>query len=386
MEDHGHTGHILVADDNRLNRIKLVHSLEKDGHTVIAVENGQQALEQMYTQTFDIVLLDLVMPGMDGYQVLEKIKADETLLHIPVIVISALDEMRSVIRCIKMGAADYLPKPFDPVLLSARINASLTSKRMRDREISLLQRVQAEKERGDKLLNIVIPIGVALSGESDFNKMLERILKEAMAFSHADAGTLYIRTENDKLRFEIVYNHSLDIALGGTTGQPVSFPPLSMYDEKGKPEHRYIVTHAAHTGKPINVPDAYEAQGFDFSGTRAFDARTGYRSKSFLASPLKNPQDKVIGVLQLINAQDLQTGEIIPFDANMTQMIASLSLLAAVALDSYRREQGLREQIAQLKIEIDEVKAANQVAEITSTDYFRTLQQKAKGLRAQRKK
>ncbi|HSR31348.1 MAG TPA: response regulator, partial [Anaerolineae bacterium] len=133
------SGHILVVDDNRMNRIKLSRSLEHQGYVVGLAEGGQQALDMLAGQRFDVVLLDIIMPGMDGYQVLEQIKADPELRDLPVIVISALDEIDSAVRCIEMGAEDYLPKPFNPVLLRARLNASLQKKKLRDLEKAYLQ-------------------------------------------------------------------------------------------------------------------------------------------------------------------------------------------------------------------------------------------------------
>jgi signal transduction histidine kinase len=132
-------GHILVVDDNRMNRIKLSRSLESQGHTVLLAEDGQQALDMLQAQSFDVVLLDILMPGMDGYQALQAIKGNPDLRDIPVIVISALDEVDSAVRCIEMGAEDYLPKPFNPVLLRARLNASLQKKNLRDLEKAYLQ-------------------------------------------------------------------------------------------------------------------------------------------------------------------------------------------------------------------------------------------------------
>lgn len=131
-------GKILVVDDNRMNRIKLSRSLEGQGHTVSLAEDGQQALDMLRAEAFDVVLLDIIMPGMDGYEVLEHIKGSE-LRDIPVIVISALDEVDSAVRCIEIGAEDYLPKPFNPVLLRARLNASLQKKKLRDLEKAYLQ-------------------------------------------------------------------------------------------------------------------------------------------------------------------------------------------------------------------------------------------------------
>jgi signal transduction histidine kinase len=133
------SGKILVVDDNRINRLTLSRNLEAEGHNVALVEEGQQALELLRRQPFDVVLLDIIMPGMDGYETLERIKADPELRDIPVIVISAVEELDSAVRCIEMGAEDYLPKPFNPVLLKARLNASLQKKKLRDLEKAFLK-------------------------------------------------------------------------------------------------------------------------------------------------------------------------------------------------------------------------------------------------------
>ncbi|MBM3581424.1 MAG: GAF domain-containing protein, partial [Alphaproteobacteria bacterium] len=170
---------------------------------------------------------------------------------------------------------------------------------------------------GGDLYRRLIDIGIALSAERDFNRLMEMILLEAKAIANADGGTLYIRTDDDKLKFEIMRTDSLNIALGGTTGKPITFPPLNMHDpQTGAPNHMSVATHAALAAVSVNIPDAYEAKDFDFSGTRKFDAGTGYRSKSFLTVPLKNSQNAVIGVLQLLNARDRASGEVIPFGAD----------------------------------------------------------------------
>ncbi|MEP6604113.1 MAG: SpoIIE family protein phosphatase [Spartobacteria bacterium] len=139
-------GFVLVVDDVEANRDVLSRRLERQGYAVVKVENGRQALERLRADTFDLVLLDIMMPEMDGYEVLRRLKADEVLRHIPVIMISALSELDSVVRCIGMGAEDYLPKPFEPTLLKARIGACLEKKRARDREQELGAALHAQNK------------------------------------------------------------------------------------------------------------------------------------------------------------------------------------------------------------------------------------------------
>ncbi|NNJ10818.1 hybrid sensor histidine kinase/response regulator [Chloroflexales bacterium ZM16-3] len=135
-------GKILVVDDNELNRTLLRLQLQREGHQVETAEHGMAAIEMLRAKPFDIVLLDLLMPEMDGFQVLTVLQADSELRRIPVIVISALDEMESIVRCIEMGATDHLARPFSPVLLRARINASLSAKRLHDKEVEYIQQVR----------------------------------------------------------------------------------------------------------------------------------------------------------------------------------------------------------------------------------------------------
>jgi class 3 adenylate cyclase len=134
------TGHLLVVDDNKVNRLLLGRSLEQQGHTIEMVENGRLALEILHLKPFDLVLLDIEMPEMDGYQVLEKVTTDLQLRDIPVIMTTALESLDSVVKCVEMGAEDYLIKPVNPVLLRARIGASLEKKRLRDQQRELIKK------------------------------------------------------------------------------------------------------------------------------------------------------------------------------------------------------------------------------------------------------
>jgi HD-GYP domain-containing protein (c-di-GMP phosphodiesterase class II) len=174
-------------------------------------------------------------------------------------------------------------------------------------------------------------IGASLSAERDINRLLEAILTAAKSITRADGGTLYRVTEDKTLRFEIVRTSSLKFYLGGTTGNPIPFYPIQLYKD-GNPNNSMVAAYAAINGKTVNIADAYTAEGFDFSGTRAFDSKTGYRSRSFLTVPMKNHEGEAIGVLQLLNAQDPQTGEVIAFSSSDQRLAESLASQAAVAL------------------------------------------------------
>ena len=145
------SGHILVVDDDCTNRLKLSLGLKQQGHIVKEAENGRQALEKLRAEPFDLVLLDIMMPDLDGYQVLEEMKNDHALRDVPVIVISAQDELESMVQGIELGAEDYLPKPFNPVLLRARIGACLEKKRLRDQQRKILHTF-ATREIAEELM------------------------------------------------------------------------------------------------------------------------------------------------------------------------------------------------------------------------------------------
>ncbi len=180
----------------------------------------------------------------------------------------------------------------------------------------------------------LIELGIALSAERRFTRLMEMILRGAKELTNADGGTIYLVSDDGReLTFAIVLNDTLGIALGGTTGAPVPFGPVPLRDKQGAPNYKNVAAAAALRGETINLPDAYNAPGFDFSGTRAFDERNRYRSQSFLTVPLKNHDAEVVGVLQLINARS-EAGVTMPFSIDIVPFIEALAGQAAVALDN----------------------------------------------------
>ena len=154
-------GNLLVVDDNQLNRSLLVRRVKRQGHMTSSASDGFQALEMVRNKSFDLVLLDIMMPQMNGYQVLETIKTDSGLRHIPVIMISAVDDIESMVRCIELGAEDYLSKPFVTEILKARINACLEKKRLRDQERAYIKQLAEEQEKSESLLLNILPAPIA---------------------------------------------------------------------------------------------------------------------------------------------------------------------------------------------------------------------------------
>ena len=175
-------------------------------------------------------------------------------------------------------------------------------------------------------------IGLALSKERDMSKLLEMILLEAKRISNSDGGTLYMMTDDKKLKFEIMMTDSLDFHMGGTSGENIPFYPVKLYDDDGEPNNSMVAAYVGLTGETVNIEDAYKAEGFDFSGTKMFDEKTGYHSKSFLTVPLKNHEDEIIGVLQLLNAQTNKNKKIIEFTSEIQGKVEALASQAAVAI------------------------------------------------------
>jgi class 3 adenylate cyclase len=174
---------ILVVDDHQSNRDLLARRLSREGHAVVTAEDGPSALQLVETASFDLILLDLLMPGMSGYDVLCRLKADPRHFEIPVIVISALDDIASVVRCIRAGAEDYMPKPFDPVLLRARIDASLERKHLRDREKLILEELRSEKAKSELLLLNMLPRAILSRLQEGETVIADRLPEATILFA-----------------------------------------------------------------------------------------------------------------------------------------------------------------------------------------------------------
>ncbi len=196
-----------------------------------------------------------------------------------------------------------------------------------NQKMDALNRIKFLEDR----LHRLSEIGMALSTEKDSDKLFEMILEEAKNITKADGRTLYTMNEEGNLSFEIVRTDSLNTVMGGSSGVEIPFYPVHLWLDNRTPNQKNVSAYVALTGKTVNIKDAYQEEGYDFEGTKNFDKKNGYRSKSFLAVPLKNHENEIIGVMQLINAQD-ENGEVISFNSAMQEQIESLASQGAVAL------------------------------------------------------
>ena len=231
-----------------------------------------------------------------------------------------------------MDSSNKASGPNRSILLDFDIDSLTRDKRLNKLLKSFITEVQHYAENQISRIKRLSQVGMALSSVKDIRKLLELIVGEARDLSNADAGTLYtVDKKKRELSFQIMQNDTMKTRLGGTENAKITLPNVPLYID-GEPNYGNVSSFAALTEEIVNIPDVYEADGFDFTGPRKYDAATGYRSKSMLVIPLKNHENTIIGVLQLLNAMDSETGEIIPFSNEFVDMIASLASQAAIAL------------------------------------------------------
>ncbi len=330
------------------------------------LDTGRNQLEAARNQTLVVGILALLFGLLQAFVFRENIAGP-------------VGRLTSVAEHIQQGnleAQAYLESGDEIGTLADTFN------RMTGQLRQTLTQVRQEKKRADDLLNVVIPIGVDLASERDFNRLLQKMLLEAKQFCRANTGLIYLLTEDQHLQAVIVRDEARGLALGGTTGKEVPLPLLPARPETAN--QRLTAVYAAVHGATVNVADARAQTAFDMAPMSATDDSFAITSTSSLSIPLRNSAQRVIGVLQLLDAHHPETHAVIPFDANLQQMMESFSSLAVAALEAYIREQRLRQEIQQLRIEIDEARRQKEVLEIVESESFRDLQAKAREMRARR--
>jgi len=229
-------GHLLIVDDNKVNRILLARGVEHHGHTVETAENGRQALEMLKRGSYDLMLLDIEMPELNGYEVLEACLQDDELRNIPVIMTSSLDEIDSVVKCVELGAEDYLNKPVNPILLRARVNASLEKKRLRDEQRKLI-RTFATKEVAEELSKT----GFSLGGDFVDASVMFADIRSFTTLTESRSPAEIIEMLNDyyALMFDAITSN------GGAVNQMIGDGLMAIF---GAPVH-----HEDHCQRAVNA-------------------------------------------------------------------------------------------------------------------------------------
>lgn len=305
----------------------IAKQLDEVGYNVKQSADRLQHSKWLHQASHDLLIIDHDIQHDEAFRLLKRIRIITGNADMPILLIGA-DGMY-ISRCMELGASDFLISPVSPLLLDLRVRTVIKQSQAATRN-----RIQ---KLAQHIKNILLSEKPELRFGRDMNidHYLEHVLEEVQGIYNADAGTVYLKTDDNSLQFTVMHTHSLGIKSGGTSTQNIDIPSIPLLDDEGKPNHKNVASHVAHTGETINISDIYENEQFDFSGTRWFDTHNHYRSISTLTVPLKDHDDGVVGVIQLINAQD-ESGHIVPFDVSQQMIVEALSAHTAVILSNYR--------------------------------------------------
>jgi len=323
----------VLAVDDMPDNLTLMSDILEPTYRVKFANSGEKALRIARSDTPpDLILLDVMMPGTDGYEVCRQLKADPATAGIPVIFVTSLREIEDETEGFALGAVDYISKPVSPPILQARVRTHLRLKHFSDElEQQVKLRTQDLLVAQGKLENL-IERGLDLGRERDRMSLLRKILQGARQLLNCDAGTLYVVTDQKTLRFAQVTN----------ANELPSFE-IPLFDETGQPVERYMATWCYFHNQPIIVDDVYTETRFDVSGAKKMDAQTGYRTVSMLTVPLSPREGEVIGVLQFLNALDPATGQVMPFPPDLVRFVTAMAAQAGVTLDNFQLIEAQRE-------------------------------------------
>ncbi|MBK8988350.1 MAG: SpoIIE family protein phosphatase [Chloroflexi bacterium] len=328
--------HVLLIDTDEARLKTLTTPLEKYGwYAITTCRTISSALFiQLSSRLFDIILIEIQLATQNNAEFLRRVQTNPRLAQIPIIILAEDEETDLVVACLELGAVDYLRAPTIPALVKARLTTHLQQREVRSQALSCLNAFNDMKKLADDLRQVILPLGISLSTEKNFDQLLESIVVEAKSICNADGATLYLRTADDHLGFAILRTNSLNLVYGGPGGQPMPYAPLPLFKpETGYPNHDNVSTYVALHGQSVNIPDIYNSPEFDFSGVKQFDAQHNYHTVSCLTVPLKN--NDVIGVLQLLNAKSVVDDHIIPFSIYHKLVAESLASQAAVVLHNH---------------------------------------------------
>lgn len=327
-----YTAHLLLIDRDSKRLSELISQLDANKYEVQVATDPQMLLTVRDTAVLDLVLIHISLASANDFQILRQAESHAVLQHIPIIIYGLKDDLIDIDHAMALGAADYLTLPTTPSLLRTRMRSSLEKRLFREQAAWYLREFNEMEKLADDLRLKILPLGIALSAEKDFDHLLEQIVIEAMEICAADSATLYLRTEDDQLRYVIDRTNSLGIFYGGSAQTAVPFPPIPLYHADKTPNKANIAAYAALAKESVNIADIYRTEGFDISNLKDFDVQHHYHTISCLTVPLLN--EEAIGVLQLLNARD-EEGNIVPFQPYHQLVAESLASQATVVLQNH---------------------------------------------------
>lgn len=327
--------HLAVVDDDAERAAALVAPFAGwgwDAHVFPA--DTEALLAWLNDQPLDLLLLSSDTAERDAFAFLKRWLERPATAAIPVVItVPPGTGSAPLIKAIELGASDYVKLPIDPVLLRARLQNVVQKKLLQEQANTALVAFNEIEKLADDLRLVILPIGAALAAETEYERLLERIINEALSICRADAGVLYLAQDDGQLHYTLVRIDSLDLTIISGAGRDEPFAPLPLADPvTGEPNHDHIATYVALTGETVNLSDLHEGNQFDFSQLRDFEEANAFVGQSCLTVPVRS--GLVVGALLLLNSTDPETGVVVPFDVYHQQVAESLASQSAVVLNN----------------------------------------------------
>jgi len=325
---------ILIVDDDNANRQLISIILKLDGYELETASDGREALLKLKDQTYDLMLLDLMMPVLDGYQVLKMLRSDEQYKDLPVIIITAVSKRESVAHCIQLGANDYLLKPFDQHDVRNRVRKNI--EQLRERALTRI--VGPKPEAGNIWLELLtqrlLPSFIPMIFEPKQAELEESVLYTALTRFQAEAGIFFRMEPSGALMLVAMRNLPQSLAYGGTTGEMCPIRSIQATAQPGSEITRedQAVLAAVTTGMPVALDIASMRKQNHLFTMRFFQESHNFSPTYLLAAPIKDPSEKVLGILELINAHEPVNNQLIPFDANLQHVVVACCQVVAAAI------------------------------------------------------